>query len=261
VNEELAVRGVRFEHVSRIDRRKSDNPQLILDDVSGYFPADRSTGILCIEAASLTTLVRLITGAIFPTRGIVSRDCRVSFPLAYSSAFSRNLSGLQNLRFLARIYGADVNQVTEFVARFSGLDDKLKDRASTYKGDNWARFLMAASYALPFEMYVADGKLVAGPPAFREKCKAYIQHLRQSSGMIIATMQPTIIRQFCDRVYVLDGGKLIPFEKIGDGIRYFAPLRASYINGHESGAGHTIEETYDEDDDDLAGPDALMNDL
>jgi capsular polysaccharide transport system ATP-binding protein len=249
MRERAVARGVTFEHVSRIDGRKTDNPRIILNDVSVDFPADRSTGILCTQAASLTTVVRLVTGATMPTHGTVSRDCRVSFPLAYGGALSRNLTGLQNLQFLARIYGADVEEVTDFVAEFSGMRSHLKERASTYKGDNWARFLMAISYALPFDIYVSDGRLVAGSPSFREKCKAYVQNLRKSSGMIIATMQPTVVRQYCDRVYVLDGHKLIPFEKIGDGIRYFAPLRASYIAGHEP--GHVVDERHFEEDYDL----------
>jgi capsular polysaccharide transport system ATP-binding protein len=240
-------RGVRFDRVSRIDGRKTQAPRLVLDDVDAYFPADRSTGILSTQPASLTSVIRLITGTVLPQDGAIRRSCSLSFPVAYSQALSRNLTGFQNVRFLARIYGADVGRTEEFVAGFSGLGRILHERASTYKGDNWARFLMAISYAFPFDMYIADGKLVAGSPSFREKCKAHVGKLRESAGMIIATMQPTIVRQFCDRAYVLDGAKLIPFEKIGDAIRYFAPIRAAYVSGHDLGPATDDRPEEDED--------------
>ena len=52
-----------------------------------------------------------------------------------------------------------------------------------------------------------------------------------------------------DCVYVLEGAKLIPFEKIGDGIRYFVPLRSAHVTGHE--AGPVDDEHFEEDDDAL----------
>jgi capsular polysaccharide transport system ATP-binding protein len=224
---------VRFDRVTKVEGRKTTNSRLLLDEASAEFPADRSTGILSMNATSLMALVRLITGATLPTRGRISRDCSVSFPLAHTGALSRNLSGIQNISFLAEVYGVDADDVIAFVRDFSGLGDKLRQKISTYKPDDSTRFTVSISYAFPFDIYVADRKLLGGAPTFREKCRAYIQDLREHAGMIVATTQPQVVRQFCDRVYVLDGQKLILFEKVGEGIRHFAPRRTAFFAGED----------------------------
>jgi capsular polysaccharide transport system ATP-binding protein len=62
-------------------------------------------GILGQNGAGKSTLIRLISGSELPTQGTVERTMSVSWPLALSSAFQGSLTGIDNIYFIARVYG------------------------------------------------------------------------------------------------------------------------------------------------------------
>jgi capsular polysaccharide transport system ATP-binding protein len=222
----LSCDGVTFERVTRVNGRRSRHRQCVLDNVSIAFPRNKSIGILGHRGSGKSTLVKLITGALAPTSGAITRRCRVSFPVGYAGGMGRYMSGMENAKFLARLYGADIGEVQEFVAAFSGLGQALHEPLSTYSGEKRGRFLFSISYALPFDIYVGDGALAGGPPGFREQCLAYVQELRLKAGLIVVTGNTNVIRQHCDAVGVLYDRQIHYFETIREGLRFFLSLRA-----------------------------------
>jgi capsular polysaccharide transport system ATP-binding protein len=218
--------GIVFDRVSRINGRRSTHPHPVLTNVSIGFPRNRSIGILGHRGSGKSTLVKLLTGAVAPTQGTIRRHCSVSFPIGYTGGMSRHMSGLENVTFLARLYGADIDEVATFVRDFSGLGKALHQPLSSYSGEKRGRFILSVSYALPFDIYVTDGTIIGGPPDFREKCKAYVQDLRARAGLIVVTGNTSIVRQFCDAVGVLHDQRIQFFDKAGDGLRYFLSLGA-----------------------------------
>src|ERR671928_52918 len=61
-----------------------------------------------------STLIRMISGAEYPDRGRIKRNVRISFPLGLVG-FKGTLTGRENCRFVARIYGLDRRAVERFV--------------------------------------------------------------------------------------------------------------------------------------------------
>ena len=82
-------------------------PRKILDNVSFRLERGRNIGILGQNGAGKSTLIRLISGAERPTSGRIVRGMSVSWPLAFGGAFQSHLTGLDNLKFVCRIYGVD----------------------------------------------------------------------------------------------------------------------------------------------------------
>ncbi len=218
--------GIVFDRVTRVNGRTSRHPHCVLDDVSISFPRNRSVGILGHRGSGKSTLVKLLTGAVAPTRGTIRRHCSVSFPIGYTGGMSRHMSGLENVTFLARLYGVDIDEVVTFVSEFSGLGKVLHEPLASYSGEKRGRFILSASYALPFDIYVADGTIIGGPPNFREKCKVYVQELRTRAGLVIVTGNTNVVRQFCDAVGVLHDQRIHFFDEAREGLRYFLSLGA-----------------------------------
>jgi capsular polysaccharide transport system ATP-binding protein len=227
---------ISFDNVTRINGN-GPNAHVVLNSATMRFPADRSVGVLGIRGAGKSTIARLLTGAVQPQHGVVTGDCSVSFPIAYTGGLSPHLSGRQNVIFLARIYAVDPEETSRFVYDFSGLGDSYFYPFSTYSGEKRSRFILSVSYAFPFDVHIADATLIGGPPEFREKCKVHVQLLRKSRGFIVMTQSVGIVREFCDSACVLTNQKLIWFEKVRDAIRAFRSLAVGQTEGaHEDEA-------------------------
>ena len=91
----------------------------VLRDVSITFRPGVNMGILGLNGQGKSTLIRIISGSERPDSGTVTRRSRVSWPIGFAGGFNGSLTGRENLRFTSRIYGADIQEVTEFVEEFT----------------------------------------------------------------------------------------------------------------------------------------------
>jgi len=126
------------------------------------------------------------------------------------------LSGEENLRFVSRIYGADVAEVSEFVAGFSELGKSIKEPVKTYSTGMRSRLAFGLSMAIRFQVYVIDEGLVSGDVAFQRKCYAIFDDRRATSDVIMVSHSIEMIRQYCTRAGVLVGGKLTMYDTIDE---------------------------------------------
>ena len=111
---------VRLENVTkfyRIDRLK----KIVLRDVSFNFNAGRSYGILGVNGAGKSTLMRLLAGTELPNAGRVAKSVRVSWPLGFAGGLHQGMTGRENIKFVARIYGEKVADVVDFVEDFAEI--------------------------------------------------------------------------------------------------------------------------------------------
>ena len=97
--------------------RTRQGPRLILDHVNFQLARGQHVGILGRNGAGKSTLIRLLSGAEKPTAGRIVRGMSVSWPLAFGGAFQPHLTGLDNLRFVCRIYGVDYRDKVDFVVQ------------------------------------------------------------------------------------------------------------------------------------------------
>src|SRR5690606_21540700 len=92
----------------------------------------RNIAVIGQNGAGKSTLLRLIAGAERPDRGRILTEGRVSWPLGFSGGFNGSTTGIDNTRFISRIYGQDTDRVLDFVRDFSELDAFFTMPVSTY---------------------------------------------------------------------------------------------------------------------------------
>ena len=109
-------------------------------------------GILGRNGAGKSTLVRLIGGAERPTTGHIERMMSVSWPLAFSGGFQGSLTGMDNLRFICRVYGVSAEERIEFVQDFSELGHYLREPVKTYSAGMRARLAFALSMVIELSL-------------------------------------------------------------------------------------------------------------
>ena len=189
--------------------------KIVLDDVNAVFESGHNFGILGVNGAGKSTLVRLLAGSEAPDRGAIRRYGRVSFPLGFGGTFHGALTGRENVAFIARIYGARIRGVTDYVEAFAGLGEYFEMPVNTYSAGMRARLAFGTCLAIDFDVYLIDEVTEIGDQRFRRKCAEAFRERMLRSDIILVTHNAHTIRQYCDRGAVLANGGLTLYGDIG----------------------------------------------
>lgn len=191
-----------FDRVSH-DNRDGLRRTRILEEASAVFPAGRGVALLGRNGAGKSTLLKLISGARRPDRGRILRQGTISWPVGFSGSFHPDMSGIQNVRFLARINGVDPDALVDFVDGFARLGPHMRRAYRTYSSGMRSRLSMGASMGIGFDTYLIDEVTSVGDAAFRQVAEDTLQDRLKSSGAIIVSHAPETIRRLCDCGVVL----------------------------------------------------------
>ena len=218
---------ITLEAVSKAYRTR-DGRKTVLDDVNVSFETGHNFGILGVNGVGKSTLLRLLAGSELPDRGVVRRYARVSFPLGFSGTFHGSLSGRENVAFVARVYGARMRTVIEYVEAFSELGQYFRMPVNTYSAGMRARLAFATCLAIDFDVYLIDEVTEIGDQRFRKKCAQAFRERMQHADVILVTHNPHTLRQYCDRGAILSDGGLVFYDDIGAALgRYHRMLQES----------------------------------
>jgi capsular polysaccharide transport system ATP-binding protein len=192
--------------------------QVILDGVSVAFPTGRRVGVLGANGAGKSTLIRLLAGVEPLNGGRIRRQGRVSFPLGFGGTFHPNLSGRENVQFLARLYGASERRVLDFVADFSELGAYIDMPVETYSSGMRAKLAFGTCLAIDFDVFLIDEVIAVGDARFQARCQAAFEARMNAADLIMVTHSLSTIRAYCDSAAVLAGGRLAMFGDLEQAI-------------------------------------------
>jgi len=196
----------------------------VIDDVSTTFPRGVNVGVLGGNGAGKSTLLRLLGGAEYPTKGKVVRQGTVSWPIGFSGGFQRSLTGMDNIRFISRIYNKNVDKMAEYVYDFSKLGDRLEMPVGTYSSGMRAKLAFALSMAIDFDFYLIDELTAVGDASFKKKCQMEFAKRRERATVIIVSHSTNTVKAYCDMVMILNNGKLTPYDDIDEGIEIYESM-------------------------------------
>jgi len=191
-------------------------PRQVLKDVSLTIGRGEKVGIVGANGAGKSTLIRLVGGVERPTSGYIERGMTVSWPLAFTGGFQGSLTGLDNLRFICRVYGADVERAVPVVEDFAELGAYLREPVKNYSTGMRARLAFALSMAIEFDCYLIDETLSVGDERFKKKAAIELFEKRADRAMLMVSHMPHHIRKLCNTFCVLDEGRIERFDRADD---------------------------------------------
>jgi len=193
----------------------------ILQNISFTVKKGEKLGILGCNGAGKSTLIRIIGGIEQPSSGSVTRSMRVSWPLALEGAMVGGLSGMDNLRFVCRIYNVDFESSLGYVKKMSELGNYLYEPVKTYSSGMRARLAFAMSLVVDFDCYLIDEVSAVGDKRFNAKLKYELMDRTADRSVIMVSHFYGVIQEYCDRAAVLNSGELFSFQNIESAIAFY----------------------------------------
>lgn len=208
---------IEFQNVSKFYRTQVGR-KVVLDHLTLVLPAGAKVGVLGRNGAGKSTLLGMVAGTVRPDGGVIRRHAAISWPLGFGGSFHGDLTGAQNVRFVARIYGMDTDALVAFVEDFAELGDFLDMPMRTYSSGMRARIAFGMSMGISFDWYLVDEITAVGDSRFRQKSLAMFRNRLRAAGLLMVSHSAVTIRGYCSAGLVLEGGTARYFPDVEEAI-------------------------------------------
>jgi capsular polysaccharide transport system ATP-binding protein len=208
---------IRFENLTKSFWLRGER-RIVIDNLNLTLPTGRSLALLGRNGAGKSTLLEMIAGTLRPDHGRVVTDGTMSWPVGLGASFHRDLTGAENVRFIARIYGVETDDLVAFVADFSELGKFYHMPMRSYSSGMRSRLTFGASMGIRFDTYLVDEVTAVGDKSFKRKSREIFAARMQHSSAIMVNHSMSQVRKFCDAGVVLENGKLQYFEDLEEAI-------------------------------------------
>ncbi len=192
--------------------------KVVADNINAVFPSGVSVALLGANGAGKSTLLKMIAGTTHPTSGEVLSTGRVSFPVGLASSLHADLTGAQNTRFVARIYGADTDALMHWVEEFAELGPHYHLPVRSYSSGMRGRLSFGINMGLNFDTYLVDEVTAVGDAAFKRKSREVFLQRMERAGAIFVSHSMGAVREMCTAGALLENGKLTYFDDVEEAI-------------------------------------------
>jgi teichoic acid transport system ATP-binding protein len=237
----LAKVVVSFDHVSKLYKLfRNDKLRLMsvfskkvnyiekwaANDVNFTIEQGDSVAIFGSNGAGKSTVLKMVTGVTFPTKGNVVVDGRVSALLELTAGFDPELSGRENLFLKCQLMGMrdkEIVAVEQIIIDFAEIGDYIDQPTRTYSSGMLARLGFAISVNTDPEIFIVDEALSVGDARFQEKCLHKVQEIiaRNHVTLLFVTHAIDTAAKFCSRGIVMKNGQVVFDGHIDDAVRLY----------------------------------------
>jgi len=217
---------IKLDNVTKFFKTKKGK-KYILKNVSMIIPEGVNVGILGINGAGKSTFLRILGGIDFPNSGKVISNKTFSWPMGLAGGFQGSMTGRQNVKFVARIFGRDnkeIKEIIEFVKDFSELGDYFDMPIKTYSSGMKSRLNFGLSLAFDFDYILIDETLSVGDSRFKKKSKEALMKKIEKSNVLMVSHSMSDLKNICDVGIVLNNGNVTYFDDINDAIKVYQEL-------------------------------------
>src|SRR5205823_6025090 len=148
--------------------------------------------------------------------------------LELGTGFSRDLTGRENIFLQAALYGFERTQIEERLDRiiaFSELGEFIDVPVKTYSAGMFVRLAFSIAAHLDADVLLIDEVLAVGDEAFQRKCLRRIsEHIAAGATLLLVSHDLPAIERVCERVLVMDGGRLVFDGATTDGLLHYRRL-------------------------------------
>lgn len=187
-----------------------------LKNVSFEVKKGETVGIIGTNGSGKSTILKIITGVLNPTKGNVIVDGRISALLELGAGFNMEYTGIQNIYLNGTMMGftkEEIDKKVNDIVEFANIGDFINQPVKTYSSGMFVRLAFAVSINIEPEILIVDEALSVGDVFFQAKCyKKFEEFKLQGKTILFVSHDLGSISKYCDRAILLNKG-----EKLEEG--------------------------------------------
>ncbi len=200
-----------------------------VDNVSFRVSRGESVALFGKNGAGKSSVLKMITGVSFPTKGEITVNGRVSALLELKSGFDQEMTGRENIYLKGHLLGlkdTEIKQIEDSIVAFSELNDYIDQPVRTYSSGMKSRLGFAINVNIKPEILIVDEALSVGDAAFKNKCQEKINELlsEENITLLFVTHQTNVAEEFCERGIVMKDGKVIFDGEVSEAAEYYKKM-------------------------------------
>lgn len=199
----------------------SKNKQLYKDlyalkDLSFDVKKGEAVGIIGVNGAGKSTILKIVTGVLHPTEGNVEINGRISALLELGAGFNSDYTGLQNVYLNGTMMGfskEEIDAKLDTILEFADIGDFINQPVKTYSSGMFVRLAFAVAINIDPEILIVDEALSVGDTFFQTKCfRKFEEFINAGKTILFVSHDLSSIRRYCNKAILLNHG-----EKIAEG--------------------------------------------
>lgn len=206
-NDKKRFLGIFFKKIAHKDKNA-------VDDVSFEIKRGESVAIFGKNGAGKSTILKMITGVAFQTKGTIEVNGRVSALLELTAGFDPEFTGRENIYLKGQILGLsddEIRKLEKTIVNFAELEEYIDQPVRTYSSGMKARLGFSINVNIEPEILIVDEALSVGDEQFKNKCINKINKLLKKDNitLLFVTHSTATASEFCKRGLIMKKGKLI----------------------------------------------------
>lgn len=223
-----------------------DEEKWVLRNLNFSVAPGEAVGIIGQNGAGKSTLLKLITGTARPTEGAIHLSGRIAAILELGMGFNPELTGRQNAYHATGLMGhsnAEIERVMPEIEAFTEIGEYFDQPVRIYSSGMQARLAFSVATAFRPDLLIVDEVLSVGDSYFQHKSFAKIRQFKEAgTSILLVTHSMGDVRTLCDRVILLDKGKMLMDGLPDEVVDYYNALMAEKEN-----AGLSVEQRRQKD--------------
>lgn len=199
-----------------LGRRKRHTEHHALKGVNMDIRQGETIGIIGTNGSGKSTILKIITGVLNPTRGEVKVNGRISALLELGAGFNMEYNGIENIYLNGTMIGFSEKEIDEKlndILEFADIGEYVHQPVKTYSSGMFVRLAFAVAINIDPEILIVDEALSVGDVFFQAKCYHKFEEFKQMGKTIVFVSHDlSSISKYCDRVVLLNQG-----VKLGEG--------------------------------------------
>ncbi|MEW4563908.1 ABC transporter ATP-binding protein [Bremerella sp. JC770] len=192
-----------------------------LNDVSLTISRGERVGLIGANGSGKSTLLKMVQGLILPTDGEIRIAGRLGALIELSAGLEPDLTGRENIYLRAALMGLsrkEIERKIEAIIEFSELEEFIDSPLRNYSSGMKVRLGFAVTSCIEPDLLVLDEVLAVGDYRFKQKCMGRINNLLEDASVILVSHSMNDIALVCNRVVVLDKGRIIYDGSVDEGL-------------------------------------------
>ena len=199
-----------------------------LRDINFSLKRGEALGVIGFNGAGKTTLLRLLAGQLLPDEGEIRILGKSAAMIDLTAGFQMTASGKRNIFLRGAMLGRskeDIAVTFDEIIDFAELGDAIDAPVATYSSGMLMRLAFSIMVAMKPDVLFIDEILSVGDFRFRQKCLARIRELREYAAFVLVSHSMADIKLFCDRVVVLQEGRVAFEGEPEEAIRIYEEMK------------------------------------